>query len=159
MEAQLRGVPEVESGRDLRPELGRERLEALLKKVEAGTDEAQALQVAQSLLENKKRKEEEEKKKENEQKLPIEILISIQLVAAQAGSPLLSSFLRSPRLYPAHGIGTQLASMARGTSNRRCQSKFVKGDARWPKLGSQNKPQKQPHFEPRRGAKGEMRQH
>ena len=71
----------------------------------------------------------------------------------------ITSFLLSPRLYPAHGIGTQLASMAVGTSNRLYPAEFVNGDARGPKLGTQNKPQKQPHFEPRRGAKGEMRQH
>ena len=71
--------------------------------------------------------------------------------------------LQSPRLYPAYGlhygIGTQLASMARGTSNWPLIMRFTEGTARGPKLGSQNKPQKQPHFEPRRGAKGEMRQH
>ena len=70
----------------------------------------------------------------------------------------ITSFLRSPLLYPAHGIGTQLASMAVGTSNWQYVIRFAKGHARGPKLGTQNKPQKQPHFEPRRGVKGEMRQ-
>ena len=61
-------------------------------------------------------------------------------------------FLRSPRLSPPHGTGTQLASMPMGTSNRRGQVCIAQEGPWCRQMCAQIKAPKLPFSEPSKGS-------